>query len=290
MTTEANTDPAGSAAESAAFDPLSVELEHFSGPLDLLLHLIREHQMDIFNIPVATITEKYLKYMEIIQELNLDRAGDFLVMAATLAHIKSRMLLPPEELEEEPTDEEEGKDPREALVRRLLEYQKYRDASIKLATRPMLDRDVFTRPPDREIALPPDEVDIEDVSVFKLIEVFQQILDRVRQHAPHKVEVDRVSVEDRIALVLSRLRQDRRIAFQDLFAHIVTRAELVATFLAILELARLKVTRLYQTGADGGIYISLRPDAPDDDTILNRVTLKSMTDGASEPADTNSDL
>lgn len=264
-----NNSPGGDAQD----DPFLIQMERFSGPLDLLLHLIREHELDVFDIPVAFITEKYLSYLMVIQELNLDRAGDFIVMAATLAHIKSKMLLPSVDMEDEEGEPEEVGDPREELVRRLLEYQKYRDAAEKLGSRPLLNRDEYVRPPDRSLIEVDDDVDVEDVSVFQLIEIFQDLLDKAKAHSPHQVQLDSVSVEDRIREVLTSLSESRRVAFRDLFANAFTRPELVATLLAVLELARLSVLRIFQTSEGGEIYLSRRADAPDDEAVLQRITL-----------------
>jgi segregation and condensation protein A len=267
----------------AATDPLEpwvIEMDQFSGPLDLLLHLIKKHEMDIFDIQIALITEKYLKYVDVIRELNLERAGDFLLMAATLAHIKSRMLLPVSPEDEE--DEEDESDPREELVRRLLEYQKYKGAAEQLASRPILGRDVFVRPPEKIAAPNSDEVDVEDVSVFQLIELFQELLDQAKKHAPHKVQLDTVSVDDKIVYVLRILKGSPRVTFRSLFINIYTRPELVATFLAILELARLRALRIYQTSDKGEIYMSYRPDAPSDEEIQARVDV-FKADGPEEP-------
>lgn len=250
-------------------DPWLVELARFSGPLELLLHLIKKHEMDIFDIPIALITEKYLNYVQLIQELDLERAGDFLVMAATLAHIKSKMLLPPgDEQEDEEVDES---DPREELVRRLLEYQKYKIAAEQLASRPILGRDLFARPPEKVAAPESDEVDIEDVSVFQLIEIFQELLDNARQHAPHQVQLESVSVDDKVFYVLQLLKASQRVTFRSLFRNVYSKPELVATFLAILELARLHAMRIYQTSDKGEIYLSYRSDAPSDADIMARV-------------------
>ncbi len=250
-----------------------VELERFEGPLDLLLHLIKQHEMDIFDIPVAEILAKYLEYMAVIQKLNLDLAGDFLVMAATLAHIKSKMLLPPSDDPEDEADDD-LMDPREELVRRLLEYQKYKTAAEQLDSKPLLNRDVYVRSPERPKSDNAEAQDIEDVSVFELISIFQELLDKIKLHAPHKVQLDNYKVEDKIRDVLSKLRAAKRVDFRHLFKDIYTRPELVTTFLAILELARMRVVRLFQTSVQGEIYLSMRPDAPDDKSIMERVTLE----------------
>lgn len=255
--------------KNTSTDPFIIEMEQFSGPLDLLLHLIKKHEMDIFDIPISIITEKYLEYVKYMQELNLDLAGDFLVMAATLAHIKSKMLLPPGEDDSE--EEEEQGDPREELVRRLLEYQKYKQVAEKLESRPMLGRDVFVRPPEKAVAPKNDEVDVEEVSVFQLIEIFQELLDNAKKHAPHQVQLDSVKVEDKISTILQTVRKGGRVSFRSLFVDVYSRPDLVATFLGILELTRLMAMRIYQTSDKGEIYISIRKSAPSDEQILSRL-------------------
>src|SRR4051812_26848224 len=163
------------AAQNGAF---AVALPVFEGPLDLLLSLIQEHKLDIFDIPIAFITDRYLEYMSAAQELNLDLAGEYLLMAATLAHIKSRMLLPREQTADAP-EGEIGPDPREELVRRLLEHQKYKDAARSLAARPQLGRDVFVRRAREELPLAPAEVTwyrSPDLSVYRLIELLARVL------------------------------------------------------------------------------------------------------------------
>lgn len=251
-----------------------VELESFQGPLDLLLHLIKKHEMNVFDIPILEITEKYLEYARIIEELDLDQAGDFILMAATLAHIKSRMLLPPDEAQAE--EEEEENDPREELVRRLLEYQSFKDAADRLSERPMLGRDEFARAPDYALADSREEVDIEEVSAFALIEIFQEILERTKENNPHEVQMESVSVEERITVVLRALSLEKRVTFRSLFTDVFTRSALVATFLGILELARLRVLRLYQAQNDGEIYLARRPDAPRDEDVMKRLSASSV--------------
>ena len=281
------TDVAKEAAAAAPEgDPFFIELERFSGPLDLLLHLIKQHEMDIFDIPIAEITEKYLAYVAIIRELDLDRAGDFLVMASTLAHIKSRMLLPPGEDSGEIGDAAEELDPRADLVRRLLAYQKYKDAAERMNNRLLLNRDVYARPPDRSMIPNGDEVDVEDVPVIQLIELFQEMMEKLKTKAPHRVRIDEVKIEERISDVLVVLRSSKRVTFRSLLTSIFKSPELITTFLAVLELARVRVLRLFQAGALGEIYISLRPDAPDDETIRKRIIAdQSMQERENTPTE-----
>src|SRR5574341_1724623 len=206
----------------------NVQLEIFEGPLDLLLHLIKKNEVEIVDIPVATITEQYLACLEMMRELNLDIAGEFLVMAATLILIKSRMLLPPSE-----EDEEEEPDPRAALVQQLLEYQRYREAALELAERPLLNRDVFVREPtlDAEAeAGAGNELSPVRVTVWELLEAFRAVLKRARPESVHEVITEPVSLRDRVRAVLDVLRVTRTVAFERLFEEGATRFDVILTF------------------------------------------------------------
>jgi segregation and condensation protein A len=222
-----------------------VRLDMFEGPLDLLLHLIHKNELDIKNIPIALITEQYLEYIQVMKDLNLDVAGDYLLMASTLLHIKSRMLLPPSENEEE---EEEGEDPREELVRRLLEYQKFKNAAEEIERRPMLDRNVFIRlaPAEAEKEEPGEGEKIE-ASLFELIEAFRKVLERAKPEFFHEVQLDRLTVEEKVQEIVSLLqRENRSMAFHLLFSEKASRREIVVTFLAILELVKSRQVRIFQ--------------------------------------------
>jgi segregation and condensation protein A len=230
-----------------------VQIEEFEGPLDLLLHLIKKNELDIYNIPIAAITRQYLEYMELLKELNLDIAGEFLVMAATLLQIKSRMLLPVTQDEEDA----EAEDPRAELVRRLLEYQRYRDASYLLSSRNLLGRDVFARKFDSgEISDLAQKEDPADVELFELIEAFQRVLARVSVETFHNVVTDGISIADRISEVLSLLHEAKTITFDSLFADGMTRDLLVVTFLSILELCKLKLIKITQAESLGAIWLT----------------------------------
>jgi segregation and condensation protein A len=237
-----------------------VQIEQFEGPLDLLLHLIKKNEVDIYNIPIAAITKQYLEYIELMKELNLDIAGEFLVMAATLLQIKSRMLLPvPKE-----DDEAEVEDPRAELVRRLLEYQRYREASSEMVSRNLLGRDIFARKFESpELAeLEPKEVPA-DVELFELIEAFQKVLSRVSVETFHRVVTDGISIADRISEVLSCLHETKTVCFAALFNEGMTRDLLVVTFLSILELCKLKLIKITQLERMGTIWLTLNEDAGD---------------------------
>jgi segregation and condensation protein A len=226
-------------------------LDGFEGPLDLLLHLIQKNELDIFNIPIALITEQYLEYLQLMKVLNLDTAGEYLLMASTLLHIKSRMLLP----KSSEGEEEEEEDPRAELVRRLLEYQKYKQAAGELEGRPLLDRDVFIRltPTGSQ---EPEEERIE-VNLFELLEAFQEVLKRVKPKAIHEVILEHLSVEDKIQEILALLeKENRSMAFHRLFSEEASRRVVVVTLLAILELVKMKRIRIFQMAPFETIRIS----------------------------------
>ncbi len=233
-----------------------VSLPMFEGPLDLLLHLVQKHELDILNIPIAFITERYVEYIQLLDELNIDLASEYLVMAATLVHIKSRMLLPnaPEDESSDGTDEEEL-DPRAELVRRLLEYQKYKLAAEQLGVRAILGRDVFPRGSSDEIA--GGEAPLEGIASFKLLDAFQAVLERTQKTREHQIDFERFSLSDKIGELSELLRRRRRLVFHEIFRERASRAELIITFLALLEMTRLRLTRLRQDGPFEPIFIEL---------------------------------
>jgi segregation and condensation protein A len=239
-----------------------VRLANFEGPLDLLLHLIRKHEVDIYDIPIVLVTRQYLEYIDLMQELNLDVAGEFLVMAATLIHIKSRMLLP----RADPAQEEAEEDPREALMRRLLEHQKYKAAAELLHERETLRSAQWTRPdgPISEIAGEAPEPEIE-VDLFSLISAFRAVVERAKQRPKVYLPAEQMPIEDRIEQLMTRLSETEACGFEELFADVQTRSGLIVTFLAVLEMIRLKLVRVFQSGSVGPIrvYRRARPaDAP----------------------------
>jgi len=230
----------------------TVRLDIFEGPLDLLLHLINKNELDIFNIPISLITEQYFEYIKLMKVLNLDIAGEYLLMASTLLHIKSKMLLPQSTEEEE----EEGEDPRAELVRRLLEYQKYKTGAAELGRRPMLDRDVFIRLVTAGEEETKEKERIE-VTLFDLLEAFRKVLERAKAEAIHEVILDRLSVEDKIQEILALLQKENRsLAFHLLFPDQVSRRVIIITFLAILELVKMKLVRIFQVAPFEVIRIS----------------------------------
>lgn len=264
-----------------------VRLDNFEGPLDLLLHLIKRHEVNVYDIPIHTITKQYLEYIDLMQELNLDVAGEFLVMAATLIHIKSRMLLP----RADPQQQDPEEDPREALVRRLLEHQKFKAAAELLHERETLRSAQWTRPdgPIAEIAGEAPEPEIE-VDLFSLISAFRAVVERAKHRPKLYLPSEQISIEDRIEQLMARLSETEACGFEDLFSDVQTRAGMIVTFLAMLEMIRLKLVRVFQSGVVGPIrvYKRARPaDAPK--PLGDRGAISSSSDrgadGASRPAD-----
>ncbi len=248
MTTPVPSDAAPSPAPALleSVSPYAVKLPVFEGPLDLLLHLIRLNEVEITDIPIARIGEQYLEYVELMRELDLDLAGEYLVMAATLAWIKSRMLLPVER----EGDEGEEIDPRAELVARLLEYQRFKEVAGGLGERRLLGRDVFAvRGPGPE-PRPDAEREVE-VGLFELLEAFRHALKAAGPSgAAHEVEVETVTVRERMLAVMESLEKAGSLTFEHVVSgpdgRLGSRALIVASFLAILELTRLAVLRLYQ--------------------------------------------
>jgi len=236
-----------------------VKLEVFEGPLDLLLHLIKKNKIDIHDIPISVITEQYLEYLNLMRSLNLDLASDYLVMAATLVHIKSMMLLPKRApFDEEGSDHQEEGDPREELVRRLLEYEKYRRAAQALSQAHILGRDVFHRPPiEAEEGGEEKDFPMEEASVFALADAFCRLLkSRQIEETFLEVDMERVSLADRIR-ELSEILSGRKggLLFEELFPLGASRRELVVTFLALLEMVRLRMVRVLQAVPFGPIRV-----------------------------------
>ncbi len=229
---------------------VNVQLKIYEGPLDLLLHLIRKNELSIVDIPIASITEQYLAALELMQGLNLDLSGEYLVMAATLLHIKSRTLLPPEE--EEGEDDDEPLDSREALVRRLLEYERFKDAARELAERDVLNRDVFVR---QARSAPVTEVSFEQLSVFDLVSALQQVLERFPGPSVHRVVQETASVRERMTHILDTLQRRSSVEFRELFDAARSRLDVVATFLALLELIRIRAVHAVQKERLGPIVM-----------------------------------
>lgn len=238
-----------------------VKLEVFEGPLDLLLYLIKKEEVDIYDIPIERITNQYMEYLSLMQLLNLDVAGEFLVMAATLMYIKSRMLLPADQQATDP-EAEEGEDPRWELIRQLVEYKKFKDAAAQLARREEEQALLYTRPPGGDTGLELDkEIPLAEVSLFDLINAFNQVLKKAAEREDFREIIEeRFTVSDKIEEILFLMRDRSDLVFNDLFAQTQSRAEVVVTFLALLELIRLKRLRVEQAQPFGPIRI-LKPIA-----------------------------
>jgi segregation and condensation protein A len=246
-------------------DAFRIALPNFEGPLDLLLHLIREHKLEVLDIPIALITEKYLAHLDAMREIDLDIAGEFLVMASTLLHLKSRMLLPREEVAAGPDGVEsaaESLDPRAELVRRLLEYQKYKDAAESLAMNDLLDRDVFARRVVvQEVPLEAEEVGLQEVSIYKLIEALDRVLENLVPKKQHEVTREHLSLSEAMNGIVTRLRanEGEEVRFLSMFEGQRTRSAVVITFLGLLELAKMKLVRVFQLDDRDDIFISAKP-------------------------------
>jgi segregation and condensation protein A len=229
-----------------------VKLEIFEGPMDLLLHLIKKHELDIYDIPIAPITQQYLEYLDLMKSLDMEIAGDFLVMASTLTHIKSRMLLPPPE---NPEAEEDGTDPRAELIRRLLEYKRFKDAAATLEQKEHDWSRVFTRETEIVPELPPeDQPLLFDFHLFDLLAALREVLERVPD-AGIEITAEAVSITEKISHILSRLEHADSMLFADLFDKETTRAHVIATFMALLELMKNRIVKAVQVEQFGAIRL-----------------------------------
>jgi segregation and condensation protein A len=245
----------------------TVKLDIFEGPLDLLLYLIRKNEVDIYDIPIALITEQYLEYLDLMTVLNLDIVGDFLVMAATLAKIKSKMLLPPSVDSEEG---EEGDDPRAELMEHLLEYQQYKEVADRLKNRELLEKDIFTRIQIEEHIPELDKNSaVIEASLFDLVDALKKVIER--KDLPGnlmEVAVEKISVRDKIGEILSMVKKNQQLIFQSLFDGLSTKYEIVVAFLALLELIRLRAIKVFQVHPHGEIRIIALERDVRIDTIL----------------------
>lgn len=234
-------------------DFYNIKIPVFEGPLDLLLHLIRENKIDIYDIPIALITHQYLQYIEVMKELNLEIAGEFLVIAATLIHIKSKMLLPVDE----DLSEDEQEDPRLELVQRLLEYQTFKDAALDLREREEEWADIFHREPVKIEYTETDDTEgqyLFDMNLFDLLGAFKKLLDKA---PPEVVQITRetLTVKDKISLIMEILEEKDTVRFEDLFKEDRSRRQLIISFVALLELIRLGLVRAYQEKDFGNIWL-----------------------------------
>ena len=239
-------------------DAYQVKLEAFTGPMDLLLHLIRKQKIHIYDIPIALIARQYLEYLSLMKTLNLSLAGDFLVMAATLLYIKSRMLLPKEEVAE--SEDEEALDPRSELVRQLVEYERFKEAAGSLVSREHIWRESFARDPipvcmksEEE-----DEISTEDLQLYDLLSALQDVLDRSPTDQYVEFSRETWTVQERIQLILERLEVESTVPFEGLFEKNWSRPLIIVTFLALLELVRMNLVGLFQAEWFGPIHVTRR--------------------------------
>lgn len=242
---------------AAGRDALRVQLGSFDGPLDLLLHLVRVNEVDITSMPILTIAAQYDEYLKLMKDLDLEIAGEYLVMAATLVHIKSRLLLPPD-----PTlPEEQGQpDPQAELTRQLLEYQRLKQAAENLQAIDSVRSLIWTR--DGKIPQEFEGEELLTVELFDVIAAFKKLLDRLGEDARLQLKRDDVSVADKIAWLTELLEERGSADLLELIAGLPNRTERIASFLAVLEMVRLQVIVLFQKAREAGIRVALRNDAP----------------------------
>ena len=244
-----------------------VDLEIFEGPLDLLLYLIRREELNIYDIPIGRITEQYMQYLDLMRQLNLDVAGEFIVMAATLMVIKSRMMLPVDRRQTDEGTDEEWVDPRLDLVRQLIEYKKFKDAAGKLAEYEALTQESFDygggRPKFEKTAA--DAADaLASIDMFDLLTAFQEVLARLNEIPQEELKGMRWSVPDKMDMILERSRAEGQISFSTLFTARSPRGEVIVTFLALLELLRQHRVIVYQNDAFHEITVLPSKEMPDD--------------------------
>ena len=231
-------------------EPYQVKLtDIFEGPMDLLVHLIKKNEVDIYDIPIAVVTEQYLTYLEWLKSMNIDFAGDFLVMAATLAHIKSRMLLPTV------SDEDDDEDPRMEIARPLAEYLQLKSAAEELSRRALLGEDTFVRQPAEVRDLVPRDEEFIKIGLFELIDAFQQILKNISAEERLELTSDSISVKDRISELVDLFEEKKSLTFDELFADAPSKSDVIITFLAILEMVKLCLVRLAQHSQTGLIRL-----------------------------------
>jgi segregation and condensation protein A len=264
----------------AVQEEYKVELEVFEGPLDLLLYLIKKDEIDIYNIPIEKITTQYMEYMNLMRMLDLNIAGEFIVMAATLMMIKSRMLLPVDE-RPEMEEEEEGEDPRWDLVRRLVEYKKFKDAAAHLQEKEIYQENVFSLGCDGVVLGPEDPGTVlQDVSLFDLITAFNDVLKKAKPEEIGEVIAERFTVADKIDAILCMVSGGKTVNFSELFGGSASRHEIVCTFLALLELIRLRQLSVFQKEHFGEIVITRVENAAEPAPAA----VEEVVEAAPEPA------
>ncbi len=259
-----------------------VRLDVFEGPLDLLLHLIKKHEIDIHDIPIALVTQQYLVYLGMVEEMQLDLAGEFLVMAATLIHIKSRTLLPRPAPEQEDPEE----DPREALVRRLIEHQRFKAAAELLHERETVRSAQWGRPDERIATLAGEGLDEEpelEVDLFSLMTAFRAVVERAKQRPRIVLPMEQMSIEERIEQLLARLSDSDAVGFEDLFEGSHRRADFIITFLALLEMIRLRIVRVFQSSAFGPIRVYRRTRPADAPRPVGESLVETLAEAAGTP-------
>ncbi len=230
---------------------LLFKIPAFEGPLDLLLHLIKDSKIDIYDIPIAQITQQYIEYIDLMKELNLDIAGEFLVMASTLVHIKSKLLLPPDEKQAD----EQIEDPRSELVQRLLEYKAFKETSPEFREKENIWRNIFRRtPPQEQFVDDESELLLFEVSLFDLMSAFKDLLSK-RPLETLEITRETLTVADKINYIIERLESEEGIKFEDLFEEGLSKITLIVTFLALLEIIRLGLIKAYQEQAFASIWI-----------------------------------
>jgi segregation and condensation protein A len=284
--------PAG-VAPTAGVDgppPWSVELAEFEGPLDLLLHLVRRHELDILDIPIAFVCEKYLEYLAFMRAMDLEVAGDYLVMAATLCWLKSRELVPTQPSEAGESTGEEGGDPRAELIARLLEYQKFRSAAHDLDALPIAGRDTFDR--GGAVEMPPLDRGLAPITLFRLAEAYHKVLDRARVLRSHEVVLETVSVAQRMEQLTMVLLERDTFDFVEIFlerdwqSEAELRAMLVVTLMSVLELVRLGLARVHQPEGSEAILVERATTAEEAKQILAGYDeARSFGEVAPSPAD-----
>jgi segregation and condensation protein A len=229
-----------------------IKLEIFEGPMDLLLHLIKKHELNVYDIPIALITQQYLEYLDIMKSLDMEIAGEFLVMASTLTHIKSKMLLPPPE---NPEAEDDGIDPRAELIRRLLEYKSFKEAASSLEDKEETWSRVYTRPGDTSPELTADDEPLLfDFHLFDLLSALKDVIARVPD-AKFEITTETVSITEKISQILARLEVVDSLLFADLFEGSTSKMQVIGTFLALLELVKTRVVKAFQIEQFGAIRI-----------------------------------
>jgi segregation and condensation protein A len=244
----------------SSVDSMPVRLDQFEGPLDLLLHLIRKNEVNIYDIPISLITSQYLETIELMQELNLDIAGEFVVMAATLIHIKSKLLVPVDPTESQGAEEVE--DLREQLMQRLLEFQRYKEAAGILHQKREIRAATWTRPETSVPQFDDGGEEMLEAGLFDLISAFKEMLERRKTLLSHEVADGGKSIDQRMDELMELIREGESVEFVEVFATEQTKGDMIVTFLALLELIRLKRVKVYQRGVFGSIRV-FRPVGPD---------------------------